>query len=105
MGDRDEEFRAADVRRVAISADDEDGARSMKEEEDLTFPVLYGVDCEDVRDRFGIYIAEHDGHAHLQPAQFILDPEGTVRFASYSSGKVGRLDARAALEEIESARS
>ena len=104
MADLDEEFREADVRRVAVSADDEEGARSMKEDEELGFPVLYGVDCEDVRDRHGLYIAERDGRTHLQPAQFILDPDGTVRFASYSSGKVGRLDARAALEEIESAR-
>ena len=105
MADLDDGFREAGVRRVAISADGEEGARSMKEDEELGFPVLYGVDCEEVRDRTGIYIAEHDGRAHLQPAQFILDPEGTVRFASYSSGKVGRLDARAALEEIESLRS
>lgn len=77
----------------------------MKDDEGVEFPVLHGLDCEDVRDRFGVYIGEVDGRTHLQPTQFILDPKGVVRLASYSSGKVGRLGAREALEEIESLRS
>lgn len=63
------------------------------------------LDCKDVRDRFGVYIREGDERTHLQPAQLILDPEGVVRLVSHSSGKVGRLEAREALEEIESIRS
>ena len=100
-----DEYRDADVRVVALSADGREGAREMEEDEGLDFPVLYGLDCKDVRDRFGIYIEKRTEKTHLQPAQFILDPDGTVRLASYSSGKVGRLDAREALDEIEDLRS
>lgn len=88
---------------MAISADDRDGAVEMKEDEGLDFPVLYGVDVDDIRERMGLYIQKNDVE-HLQPAQFVLDPEGKVRYASYSSGKVGRLDAEEALEVVEEAR-
>lgn len=105
MQERLEEFRDADVRIVVLSADGLEGAKRMKDDEDLELPVLHGLDCTDVRDRFGVYIREGDERTHLQPAQFVLDPEGVVRLVSYSSGKVGRLEAREALEEIESIRS
>lgn len=105
MAEHHDEFRDAGVRIVALSADGREGAKKMKDDEDLEFPVLHDLACEEVRDRFGVYIEQGDDREHLQPAQFILDPEGVVRLASYSSGKVGRLEAREALEEIESARS
>lgn len=105
MQEHHEQFRDAGVRIVVLSADGPEGAKRMKSDEDLEFPVLHGLDCEDVRDRFGVYMRKGDERTHLQPAQFILDPEGVVRLASYSTGKVGRLEAREALEEIESIRS
>ena len=88
---------------VALSADDREAAREMTDEEDLDFPVLYDLDVKDIRDRYGIYIHENE-RTHLQPAQFILDPEGKVELASYSSGPVGRLDAEEALEEVRALR-
>lgn len=93
-----------DVQVVALSADDAEDAGKMKEEEELAFPVLWGLDCDDVRDRFGLYIQENE-RTHLQPAQFILDPDGEIRFASYSNGPVGRLGAEDALEQVEAERS
>lgn len=75
----------------------------MKEEH-LGFPVVYGLDVDDVGERFGLYV-EKGERVHLQPAQFILDPEGRITFASYSSGPVGRLDAEEALSQIPAARS
>jgi len=50
-----------------------------------------------------IYIEKGD-KTHLQPAQFVLDPDGRVRLAAYSSGPVGRLSAAEALGAVESAR-
>lgn len=98
-----EDYEDADVRVVAVSADGAEDARKMKDEEGLGFPVLYGVDVHEARDRLGLFVKENE-RTHLQPAQFILDPEGTVRLASYSSGAVGRLDAEEALAEVEKAR-
>lgn len=92
-------FRENDVRIIALSADLEEGAGRMVEKKDLSFPVLYGLDVDDVRDRFGLYV-EKGEKTHLQPAQFIIDPEGTIEFASYSSGKAGRLNAEDALDEL-----
>jgi peroxiredoxin len=100
-----EELERADVRVVALSADEEQGARSMRKEEDLHFPVLYGVDAEEAERTFGLYVGERDGRRFVQPTQFVLDPEGVVRLASYASGRTGRLSGDEALEEIESFRS
>lgn len=100
---RSDEYEEADVRVVALSADGEEGARKVTSEEGLSFPVLYGLDVDDIKARFGLYI-EKGEKTHLQPAQFVLDPDGRVRFASYSSGAVGRLSAGEALGVIESAR-
>lgn len=93
-------YDEADVQIVALSADDEEGARTMKEEEDLSFPVLYGLDVDEVRDTVGTYI-EHGKRDHLQPAQFILEPDGSIALACYSSGAVGRLTAEEVLERVE----
>ena len=91
------------MRIVALSADGEEGARKMVSEEELGFPVLYGLDVEDSRDRFGLYIQKGD-RTHLQPAQFVLDPNGAIRLACYSSGAVGRLDAAEMLGVVEKAK-
>lgn len=75
----------------------------MKDDEALSFPVLYGLDVDDLHDRYGLYI-NRNGRTHLQPAQFIVDPEGEIRLACYSSGKVGRLSADEALDQVRSER-
>ena len=105
LHDLEDEFEAANVRVVALSADGERGARSMKDDEDLRFAVLYGVDVEAAERKLGVYTGERDGHRFVQPAQFVLDPEGVVRFASYSSGRTGRLSGEEALEEVERLRA
>lgn len=96
-----EDFDDAGVRVIALSADDREGAELMRKQEDLTFPVAFGVDVDEAEYRLGIY-AERGERTHLQPAQLVLDPEARVRFASYSSGKVGRLSGEEALGEVES---
>lgn len=97
------ELEAADVRVVASSADGREGAEEMKRDEGLDFPILHGLDVDDMQERLGLYV--HEGErVHLQPAQFILGPDGSVHLACYSSGKVGRLRAREALDLIESAK-
>lgn len=98
-----EEYEEAGVRIVALSADEAEGAREMVSDEELSFPVLYGLDVEDSKDRFGLYIQKGD-KTHLQPAQFVLDPDGVIRLACYSSGAVGRLSATEILGVVDTAR-
>lgn len=97
------EYEEAGVRIVALSADEEEGARKMVSDEELSFPVLYGLDVENAKDRFGLYI-EKGEKTHLQPAQFVLDPDGIIRLACYSSGAVGRLSATEMLGVVKEAR-
>ena len=99
-----DEYEEAGVRIVALSADGEEGAREMVADEGLSFPVLYGLDVEQAKERFGLYIQKGE-KTHLQPAQFVLDPDGAIRLACYSSGAVGRLDAAEMLGVVEKARS
>lgn len=75
----------------------------MVSDEDLSFPVLYALDVDEMRERLGLYIQKGD-RTHLQPAQFVLDPDGRVHLASYSSGAVGRLSAAEMLGVVEAAR-
>lgn len=96
---RTSEFHDRDVRIIALSADGQEGAERMVEKEGLSFTVLYGLDVDDMKERLGLYVQKGE-KTHLQPAQFIVDSEGKVEFASYSSGKVGRLSADDALGEV-----
>jgi len=104
LKEHEEDFADEDIRVFLASADDRDGAEEMKRDEELGFPVLHGLDVDDIRDRFGLYI-ERGAPTHLQPAQFILRPDGTIRLACYSSGRVGRLDAGEVLDIIRSAKA
>lgn len=94
-----DEFRDRDVRIIALSADAREGAERMVEKVGLSFTMLYGLDVDDMSDRLGLYVQKGE-KTHLQPAQLIVDPEGEIEFASYSSGKVGRMSAEDALGEV-----
>jgi peroxiredoxin len=82
-------FSKAGARVVALSADDEEHARRTAEEHELTFPVLYGLDVVEMRDRFGAYI--HQDPSYVQAMAVVLRPDGTVAQAVYSTGSIGRL--------------
>lgn len=93
----------ADVQVMALSADREEEARKMMEEVDVAFPILYGLDVDEMEERIGTYVEKGGEKEHLQPAQFILRPDATVALACYSSGAVGRLGAEEALDEVRKA--
>ena len=89
--------RAADtwvelgVKVVAMSADDEQAATAFVDGRDLGFPVGYGVDVDKVAAALGTYT--NVDPPFLQSSGFLLDPDGKVLLASYSSGAIGRLTA------------
>lgn len=99
FGELHETFREHGVRLFALTAEDEEDARRMKEAENLEFDILYGLDVDDMEARYGIHV-NRGKITHLQPAQFVLDDEGRVVLACYSSGRVGRLDADEALDVV-----
>jgi peroxiredoxin len=95
------EFDPLDARIVALSADREDEARGTVERLGLEFTVLYGLDPEATSRAIGCYSGMHEGRPHIQPAGFVLGPDGRVVHAVYSSGRVGRLTAGDALTIVK----
>jgi peroxiredoxin len=84
-----EALRDIGVRVVALSADDEATSAAVVDRLRLKFPVGFGADVEQVAAMTGAYAAE--GAAYLQSTGFVLDPQGRVLTAVYSSGAIGRL--------------
>ena len=98
------EFDALNAQIVALSADREEEAWGTVEQLGLEFRVLYGLDPEATSHAIGCYTGKRDGKPHIQPAGFILGPDGRIVHAMYSSGKVGRLTASDALTIVKDLR-
>jgi peroxiredoxin len=82
------ELDALGVKVLAASVDPLEKAREVAAE--LSFPVAYGVTREQA-DAIGAWW--EDRRSIVQPSEFLLAADGTVRAATYSSGPIGRIDA------------
>ena len=101
MADFEEHLDALDglgVKVYALSVDSEKDAGKTVERHDLTFPVGFGLDGEDVATRTGAFRDPEKGH--LQATSFILQ-DGRVVHATYSSGPLGRLQAEHVVGFVE----
>ena len=83
-----EELAALDVKVFAASVDPEDKAAEVAAE--LNFPIGYGV-LRAQADLMGAWWEER--RQIIQPAQFLLNPEGKVIGSTYSDGPLGRIEA------------
>jgi alkyl hydroperoxide reductase subunit AhpC len=63
-----------------------------------TYPWAYGIDGREFSARTGAFFDEAKGFLHA--TGFILDPDGRVREAVYSTGPIGRFTAGDALTLI-----
>lgn len=97
-------FDELDVQIVALSSDPLDGAQTTVTRLGLAFPVAHDLDAMETSRAIGCYTGVHEGKPHIQPAAFILDENGGILLAMYSSGKVGRLTAEDALTVIRDQR-
>jgi peroxiredoxin len=86
-----ETLSGAGVKIAALSADDETAASTLVEELQLPFPVGHSADARAIASATDAQLS--DDARYLQPAGFILDPDGTIRLSVYSSGAQGRLTA------------
>lgn len=75
---------------VALSVDSREDARAMQKAEELSFPVVYGLDVVEEADRIGAYYDADGGFFH---ATNLLLRNGRVFQATYSSGPIGRMRA------------
>lgn len=91
------ELNALDVRVVAVSSDARDDAVRTADTLGLGVTVLCELDAADASRSIGCYTGLHKDIPHVQPASFVLAPDGTVVYAVYSSGQVGRFTAADAL--------
>lgn len=77
------------IKVVALSVDDEATAAALAEKHRLTFPIGHSADANRVAEALGAYT--HEDPAYLQSTGFVLDPDGRVLVAVYSSDAIGRL--------------
>jgi peroxiredoxin len=74
---------------VALSVDDETTSKALIDSCNLSFPVGFGANADNIAAATGAYVSE--GSAYLQSTGFVLDPGGRILTAVYSSGTIGRL--------------
>jgi peroxiredoxin len=79
----------AGIKVVALSVDDEAATIGTIEKHKLRFPVGHSADADHVAALTGAYTNE--APRYLQSTGFLLDPDGRVLNAVYSSGPIGRL--------------
>jgi len=82
------QLASAGAKVVAASVDPIDKAREVAAV--VSFPVGFGATRE-TGERLGAWWEEKRGF--IQPAEFIVSPEGKVLASSYSAGPLGRMDA------------
>ncbi|MCW6512584.1 redoxin domain-containing protein [Lichenifustis flavocetrariae] len=89
FGTEEAALDALGVRVTALSVDDEAVGTALVAKHDLPFPVGHSAAADAISATTGAFTnaAPH----HLQPAAFILGPDGLVVAAVYSTHAVGRL--------------
>ncbi len=97
-----DELTAADIGVIALSVDPEDKARETVEQHGLQFPVAYGLQQSHGEAVGALW---EDRRGFVQPAQFILGPDGQILHAVYGEGPLGRITASDTLRWVRFMRS
>ena len=84
---------------IAASTETLEEAQKTVEELGLSYPVGYGIVAEEFASRFGAFYSD-DG-TYLHATGFLIEPEGVVDIAVYSSGAIGRFTASDSLQILE----
>ena len=77
---------------IALSSQTKDKAELMIQRHGLTYPVVYGLDPEEMAREIGCTISLEEP-VRLEPAGIVLRPDGTIAWSAYASGAIGRLTA------------
>lgn len=94
-----EAFEALGVPVAAASAETEEEAANTVSELGLRYPVGWGLNPADFAETHRAYYSD-DG-TYLHATGFLLDPNGKVDIAVYSSGAIGRLTATDSLSILD----
>jgi peroxiredoxin len=82
-------FAELGIKVAALSVDDQATSAQLVDKLGLPFPVGYGANADAIAGLTGAYV--NQAPHHLQTTGFVLDPNGRVITAVYSSGAIGRL--------------
>ena len=77
---------------IALSAQPKDKAELMIERHGLTYPVVFGLDPEEMERKIGCSISLEEP-VRLEPTGIVLRPDGTIAWSAYASSAIGRLSA------------
>ncbi len=91
-------FKNEGVSVYALSTDNLENAKKLATAAKANFPVLYGVDGPALSRTWGSYYEQRRNILHA--TAFVLHPDHTILSATYSTGAVGRLDAKDALSVV-----
>ena len=80
------------IRVVALSVDDEATSAATVAKNHLLFPVGHSANADAVRAATGAFV--NPTPHYLQPAGFVLGPDGTVKAAVYATSAIGRMLAK-----------
>jgi peroxiredoxin len=80
------------VKVVALSVDDEAASVATVAKNHLQFPVGHSADADAVAAATGAFV--NQSRHFLEPAGFVLAPDGTVKAAAYATSAIGRLMAK-----------
>ncbi|GAB6058991.1 redoxin domain-containing protein [Desulfonatronum parangueonense] len=91
-------FQSEGIPILAGSVDPLDKARDIMEKANITYPVVHGLNAEEVSRSTGAYFELEKKFLHA--AGFIIAPDRKVAVACYSNGAIGRLTAKDSLALI-----
>ncbi len=77
---------------IALSSQSKDKAELVVQRHTLTYPVVYGLDPEEMTREIGCSISLEEP-IRLEPVGIVLRPDGTIAWSVYASGAIGRLTA------------
>ena len=80
------------IKVVALSVDDEATSAATAAKTHFPFPLGHSADVDAVAAATGTFVNANP--RYLQPAGFVLGPDGTVRASVYASSAIGRMLAK-----------
>lgn len=82
-------FAEEGIKVVSVSVDGREKSEALVQKHKLGFPVAYGADARAVSAATGAFV--NDDPVCLQATGFVLNPEGRIVTAVYSTRAIGRL--------------
>lgn len=97
------EFAARNVEVLAISVDSHEESRNLCRSRGYTFPFLSDPDTKGAIAGYGVIHkgGAEDGHDIARPAEFLVDPSGTIRWENLTENLLARLRPATALRVID----